>query len=54
MAAASIATSRARIDLIFGMFLPMPDGSLLKACWKVRRDEALRPGDEPGPPGQAY
>jgi hypothetical protein len=28
------------------MILPMPDGSLLKACWKAPRDKALRPGDE--------
>ena len=38
--------TRARIDPKFSMVLPMPDGSLLKACWKGRRDRPLPPGDE--------
>ena len=33
---------------MFSMVLPMPDPSLLKACWKGARDGPWRPGDEPG------
>jgi hypothetical protein len=39
---------RAQNDPLFSMTLPMPDRSLLKACWKGASDGTWRHGDEPG------
>jgi hypothetical protein len=53
MDAATSAKTRARIDPLFSMELPMPDPSFLKACWKGSRDKSLPLGDELPPNGTA-